>query len=162
MTERAWCTFRCLVQAVYREVRHLGPAGDVEARCRVDAEYTTAATRCKANRVLLQGLTLWQRGRTATRPDEVLALYQAATGLAPEDRPAVFRLPVWTTSSGERWAVIAEALLELRAALVAGNEPAADTACDHIGTLRHNSAHGLASDEFAGASSTRSVFREPV
>ncbi len=91
--------------------------------------------------MLLQGLTQWQRGRTATRPDEVLAPYRAATGLAPEDLPAFFRLPFWTLRyRGERWAAIAEALLELRAALVTGNEPATDTACDRIGTLRHNSA----------------------
>src|SRR5712691_3088790 len=85
------------------------------------------AARCKENRVLLQGLTQWQRGRTATRPDEVLAPYRAATGLAPEDLPAFFRLPFWTLRyRGERWAAIAEALLELRAALVTGNEPATD------------------------------------
>lgn len=141
MTDRVWCTFRCLVQAVYREVRHIGPPGDGGARCRGNGEYAAAAARCSVNRALLQGLALWQRGRAATRVSEVPQPYLAATMLAPEDLPAVFRLPSWSPSyGGERWAIIAEALLDLRAALSAGDAEAAERLCDRIGELRHNSA----------------------
>src|SRR5690606_15723703 len=71
---------------------------------------------------------------------EVLAPYIAATGLRPEALPDVFRLHGWARGyGGERWAVIAQALLDLRGTLESGDRLAAEQIAARVETLRHNS-----------------------
>ena len=58
---RVWCVFRNLVHAVYREVRHLGPHGDPEARVTVSVgPLLSHAKRCRQARVELKSRRLYE------------------------------------------------------------------------------------------------------
>lgn len=142
MTARAWCYFRCLVQACYRETRHLGPAaGDAGAKCVVPATsaYAVAAEKCKVNRALLDGIGLWERVRSARKTDMVLAPYVEATGLRPSALLAMFVMPSWRRPyGGIPWARIAGVMLELADAIDADNADRAEALCRTAKGLRHN------------------------
>lgn len=137
---RHWCYFRCLVQAAYREARHIGPPGDQGANCVATGEFSMAAELCSRNRTVLKTLDLWKRTDRAGSTDDVLEPYLAHTGLRPEELPAVFRLPGWRPGyGGEPWARIAEVLVKLRDAIDERNEAEAERLCDVAASLRHNS-----------------------
>lgn len=142
MHDRAWCYLRWLVQAVYRETRHIGPSGDKEARCEVQGHLEQAAERCRRNRWLLQGVQLWKEGDKATLTSEILAPYVFTTGLRLEQLPELFRLPQWhKTFGGPRWARIAGMTIRMRDALDEGQARLLDELCDEAKILQHNSGH---------------------
>src|SRR5687767_3084661 len=100
-----------MVQAVYREARHIGLIGDHEARCHVGIRFAHSADLCSRNRFVLQSTSLWKQGELATSTIEVLKLYVDVTGLSPIELPDLFRLDAWDARyGGEPWAVIAEKL----------------------------------------------------
>lgn len=140
MTESAWCYFRCLVHACYREARHIGPPEDPDARCKATGVFTGAATLCQSNRALLKGLVLWERTELARTTADVLAPYVAASGLPPEQLPRLFNLPAWRRKyGGPLWARIAEVMLELRDAIDLADAPRAQALCELAQGLHHNS-----------------------
>lgn len=145
---RHWCFFRCLVQASYRELRHIGPQGDAQAKCKVSGKFSKSAEQCSRSRETLRSLDLWKRVAAAKTTEEVLAPYIAHTGLQPDDLPAVFRLSGWQRCyGGERWARIAETLVELRVAIDERNDVKAGRLCDEIRSLEHNSGALVPSEE---------------
>lgn len=71
--EVAWCVFRNLVHAVYREARHLGPPGDHTAKLVVsDGAFASAAARCRVSRAVLKTTQLYQRTANAPSTEAVL------------------------------------------------------------------------------------------
>lgn len=143
VTDRAFCYFRCLAQACYREARHIGPSDDGAARCRIPATAThlsLAAVKCKDNRALLEDVELWRRAKSESSTDGALRPYVETTGLIPTELPALFRCSRWRNGfGGELWAQIAEALLELKTEIDADAADRAEAVCDRIAQLEHNS-----------------------
>lgn len=138
--DRIWCYFRCLVQACYREARHIGTSADPDAKCVVTAAFSETAISCRANRGKLKGLTLWSQTAQAKTTAEVLAPYVSASGIAPEQLPELFTLPGWFSSfGGARWARIAEVMIDLRSAMEIGNVEHAHMLCEVVQGLHHNS-----------------------
>lgn len=143
MTDRAWCYFRCLVQACYREARHVGPPDDDTARCPVTGpyarRYAAVAAKCRANRALLKDTTLWEGVRSARESEVVLGPFVEATDLPPADLPALFRLPFWQRKfGGERWAEIANVMLHLKDAIDKDDDTRAEALCEAARKLKHN------------------------
>jgi hypothetical protein len=138
--ETSWCYFRCLVQASYREARHIGPPGDHEAKCEVTDKFAEAAALCARNRTTLKGLGLWKSSERAETTPEVLAPYVSASGLDPEELPELFLHSGWRTSyGGPLWSRIAEVMNRLRTAIDEGDNAMAHALCVETRTLRHNS-----------------------
>jgi hypothetical protein len=142
MDELAWCTFRNLVQAVYREGRHIGPTGDRDAHLVVaDGDYKAQAANCRKWRGKLQGLDLYKKTADKQTTTSILRPYREVTGLEPADLVALFRSDAWHRGyGGERWALIAEALVGLAHALDKEDAHLALAICDQVETMRHNSA----------------------
>ena len=142
MDELAWCTFRNLAQAVYREARHIGPRGDPDARLAVaDERYKAQSANCRKWRSKLEGLDLFKKSANKQTTTSILRPYREVTGLEPEDLVALYRSDAWhPTYGGEPWAVIAEALISLANALDNEDAEAAMAICDQVETLRHNTA----------------------
>lgn len=158
MDERAWCTFRNLVQSVYREARHLGPPGDPEAHLVVtDDRYRTQAAKCRKWRSKLQSLDLYAKISDKRTTTLILRPYREVTGLEPEDLLTLYRRTEWHRHyGGQAWAAIAEALIELARALEANDAVAAVAVCDRVETMWHNSAPLVPSrDEWEGSTWTR-------
>lgn len=137
----AWCVFRNLVHAVYREARHLGPKGDRNARVTVsEGLLLVTAKRCCKFRTLLKSAELHKRTARARSTAETLKPYQDVTGLGVSDMIAVFKLPGWRRQyGGPKWARIAETLRDLISALDAGDLVAASRISDSVSSLNHNS-----------------------
>jgi hypothetical protein len=139
-SERAWCYFRCLVQACYREARHVGPPGDEQATCEAKGEFAEAAMQCQRNRANLKGLQLWETTQGARTTVEVIGPYVAISGLTPERLPSLFALPTWQPRyGGLPWVRIAEVMLELKEAIEEADAPRAKSLCDVTRGLNHNS-----------------------
>jgi hypothetical protein len=137
--ERAWCYYRNLVHAVYREARHVGPPGDPDARITVSADYQSAARKCRLNRSRLKSSVPFREVRTRTT-DAVIGAYQALTDLAPADLVAIFNLPGWRPSyGGKKWAAITQVLIRLKQEIDEGALDAACQTCEDILDLQHNS-----------------------
>jgi hypothetical protein len=154
MEELALCTFRNLAQASYREARHIGPPGDRDAKLGVaGSPYLAQARKCQRWRARLQGLGQYEASLGATSSAEVLDPYQRLTGLEPEDLVVLFRSEGWRRGyGGEKWAVIAEKMIELRGAIDAGDQQTALETCAEAETLRHNSGPLVPTlDEWSGS-----------
>jgi len=138
---REWCVFRNLVHTVYREARHLGPEGDLNAQARVSGgPLLPHAEQCRRAREELKSLRLYELTTQARSTGDVLRPYQERTGLSVDDVIRVFNLPNWRRGyGGPRWATIAETLKELVSALEAG-DPRARAIADGVFDLHHN--HG--------------------
>jgi hypothetical protein len=158
MDELAWCTFRNLAQAVYREARHIGPRGDPDAHLIVvDERYTTQAGSCRKWRNKLQGLDLYAKIADKQTTTSILRPYREVTGFEPSDLVALFRSDAWHRGyGGERWAVIAEAFVSLAHALDNDEAHAALAICDEAETMWHNSARLIPSrDDWEASEWTR-------
>jgi hypothetical protein len=142
MDELAWCTFRNLAQAVYREARHIGPSGDPNARLILaNDHYAAQAANCRKWRSKLQSLDLYETIADKKTTTSILRPYREATGLAPADLVALFRSNGWQGGyGGERWAVITDALVRLADALDNEEPHVALAICDQVETMWHNSA----------------------
>ena len=137
---RAWCVFRNLVHAVYREVRHLGPNGDSEARVTVSGgPLLPCAMRCRRARAELKSRGLYETSAQANSTTDVLKPYQEKTGLSVDDAILVFKLPNWKPRyGGPKWAAIAETLKQLVSALEAGDSVRAGCVAQEVFRLQHN------------------------
>jgi hypothetical protein len=136
----SWCVFRNLVQATYREARHLGPTGDPDAKVTVDGgPLLASAVRCRNARAKLKSTDLHKLTSKANTTGEVLKPYQQETGLALDDLISVFRLTNWRTSfGGAKWAAIAVKLKDLVFALDAKDIACASRISDSVSLLHHN------------------------
>src|ERR1700686_4023237 len=116
---RPWCILRNLVHTVYREARHLGPAGDAQARVIVSAgPFLVAAKRCCSERANLKSRRLYNLTGNARSIADVLKPYETKTCLSVDDLISIFSLPNWRQGyGGPKWATIAKALKELISAL---------------------------------------------
>lgn len=136
----SWCYFRCLVQASYREARHIGPPGDFDAKCHVTGGFSEAAALCSRNRKRLKSLDLWRSTERAKSTVEVLAPYMSVSGLAPEELPELFVLSTWQPGyGGHPWAHIAGVMSQLREAINEGGVTTVLALCEQARGLRHNS-----------------------
>ncbi len=138
---RTWCVFRNLVHAVYREVRHLGPSGDQDARVTVsDGPLLPSAVRSRNARAKLKSVDLHKLTAQARTVADVLKPYVDTTGLLVDEVIRVFKLPNWKRGyGGPKWARIAETLRDLAAALEAGDIVRASHISDSVSVLQHNS-----------------------
>ena len=120
--QRAWCFFRNVVHATYREIRHIGPLTDSDAKLHVsDRKYVSAAERCSKGREVLKRADLFQQTADARTVDEVLQCYYDATHLHLQDLITLFGRHGWSRSyGGQKWATIASTALELAEALRSG------------------------------------------
>jgi hypothetical protein len=138
--ETSWCYFRCLVQASYREARHIGPPGDFEAKCEVTGKFAEAAALCARNRTRLKGLGLWKSSERAETTAEVLAPYVSTSGLDAEEVPELFLHSGWQPRyGGPLWSRIAEVMNQLKMAIDEGEVATAQALCVETRSLRHNS-----------------------
>lgn len=137
----AWCFFRNLVHAVYREARHVGSAGDAAAKLVIDdSRYAAAAAKCKSNRSLLDSKEPYSQTGSARTPEDVLCPYVRLTALTPEDLVEVYESSGWKPKyGGKKWAMIARSLIALRDALLKADVGAAGKLCDNLASLCHNS-----------------------
>jgi hypothetical protein len=140
ITKKQWCVFRNLVHAVYREARHLGPAGDQHARVTVSTgPLQAAALRCKANRSELKTARLYTLTSNAETPGAVVEPYRERTGLGIDDLVSLFSLPNWVPSyGGQKWKRIATTLREFAAAIEAGDTARIAEVVATVETLAHN------------------------
>jgi len=139
--QRAWCFFRNVVHATYREIRHIGPLTDSDAKLHVsDRKYVSAAERCSKGREVLKRADLFQQTADARTVDEVLQCYYDATHLHLQDLITLFGRHGWSRSyGGQKWATIASNALELAAALRKDDLNLALPLCTRIKLLEHNS-----------------------
>ena len=137
----AWCVFRNLVHAAYREARHLGPTGDVDAKVTVSyGHLLPSANRCRDARKDLESTSLHKATAKASTVREVLKRYEDETGLTVDDLITVFNLPGWRRSyGGQKWAHIVETLKELVLAFEAGDLKQANRISKIVCSLQHNS-----------------------
>lgn len=139
---RAWCYFRNLVHTVYREARHVGPAGDSGAKLRLANNHALAAagSRCSKNRALLKGTSLFKQTAAANSVDDVLRPYRDMTALELADLVLLFAEPGWATGyGGSKWADIGRATAELAEALKMDKLDAALRVCALVQGIEHNS-----------------------
>lgn len=139
-SSKAICYFRNLVARIYREIRYLGTAGTYDA---LQDFYPV----CKMKRDYKDG----QNGRTWVKPvfDEIRsqvnvdaieeAFASRLSGLRLEQIGDAFKRGNWKEAiGGRRWAVITEATLDLRAALVEHDETEMARLLEVIDLLKHN------------------------
>jgi len=138
---RPWCVLRNLVHAVYREARHLGPAGDPSARVTVSVgPLAAAAKQCRSERAKLKSTELYKLTANARSVADVLRPYSESTRLSLDDLISVFSLPNWKSRyGGRKWREIAETLRDLVSALEAGDIARAHEITGKVLLLRHNS-----------------------
>jgi hypothetical protein len=141
LQSRAWCVFRNLVQAVYREARHFGPPADHEACVTISkGPLLRSANLCRQARAELKSTSLYERTAQAKSTTDVIRPYREKTELSLDDVINVFKLPNWKTNyGGPKWATIAETLKELVSALEAEDPIRANGIADRVFGLRHNS-----------------------
>ena len=137
--DQIWCYYCNLVHAIYREIRHIGDKNDSEAKCHVSQKYLTAARMCQKNRKILKS-TVPFKNVNSKITDDVIDCYRTLTGLAPSDLVDIFRSQSWVTSyGGEKWAVIAEVLMQLKKEIDHQELEAAQETISRVKGLRHNS-----------------------
>ncbi len=138
---RVRCFLRCVVHACYREIRHVGPSGDWDARLEIgDGPFVDRVAGLQQNRNLLQKTTLFTKSEGAATAGAVLKPYVDLTQLTLPDLATLFDEPGWQHKyGGKRWAAIVKQAEKLVAAVDAGNWTAAQTVCDEIAQSSHNS-----------------------
>jgi hypothetical protein len=141
LQSRPWCVLRNLVHAVYREARHLGPAGDVEARVTVSVgPWVVAAKKCRSERAKLKSRDLYELTADARSVADVLRPYKESTCLSLDDLINVFSLPDWKPGyGGRKWKEIGETLRDLISALEVEDIARAHEITGKVLLLRHNS-----------------------
>jgi hypothetical protein len=138
---RAWCYFRNLVHTVYREARHVGPAGDEAAKLQLSDKHplVAAGRRCSKLRALLKGTSLFKQTAGAKAVDDVLRPYRDTAELELADLVLLFSEPGWTQDfGGPKWAAIARATAELADALNIGKLDVALKVCARVQEIEHN------------------------
>lgn len=141
LQSRPWCVLRNLIHTVYREARHLGPAGDPKACVTVSVgPLVAAAKQCRSERAKLKSTELYKLTANARNVADVLRPYKESTGLSLDDLVSVFSLPNWKPCyGGRKWKEIAETLRDLVSALEAEDTARADEITGKVLLLRHNS-----------------------
>ena len=136
---RIACYYRNSLHSAFREIRHIGPPSDAEAKCRLGGELLAIATKCQQNRPHLKS-TVPYRSTRSDDPIDIALPYQILTGLSLEQLPPIFRNPNWSLGyGGEPWAVIAETTIKLKQQIYEKDSQAALQTCDHLRNLEHNS-----------------------
>lgn len=101
--------------------------------------FSDQARKCQANRCKLKSSVPF-RDAPVESTDAYIRQYYALTGLTPEQVSELFRRDNWRPCyGGEKWAVIADTVIELKAALDSSDTPAAVRACERLKGLEHNS-----------------------
>ncbi len=137
--QRAWCYFCNLTHAVYREIRHIGPPGDHDAKCHVSDRYSDAAKKCQKNRGALKSSVPFQQA-SFRETDDVIRCYEKLTALTLSDLVDIFRRGSWQPSyGGRKWATITNFLIRLKQEMDSGAVETALTTCEAVRELRHNS-----------------------
>ena len=138
--DRPRCYLRNIVHATYREIRHVGPPADHDAKLHVaDDTYASAATFCSQARRLLKTTRLFRETAGATTVGEVLQPYYGTTRLHLEDVIVLFGRDGWATSyGGTKWAAIASIALELSRAVGNEDDALALELCEQIRGISHN------------------------
>jgi hypothetical protein len=145
--QRVWCYFCNITHAVYREIRHVGPPGDRDARCQISDRYLAAARKCQRNRDALKSSVPF-RGAVQGKADEVLRRYEELTDLTPSDLVDIFSNASWQKSyGGDKWAAIADVLIRLKSEIDSGTLEAALSTCEIVRGLCHNSGPFVPSSE---------------
>jgi hypothetical protein len=137
--QRAWCYFCNLTHAIYREIRHIGPPHDREAKCHVPDQYSNAAKQCRYSRSALKSSVPFYEA-VAGDTDDVIRCYEKLTTLTLPDLVELFRCGGWRPSyGGPKWATIAEHLIRLKHEIDSGALEAALRTCEAVRNLHHNS-----------------------
>ncbi|MCD6505340.1 hypothetical protein J7M22_01825 [Candidatus Poribacteria bacterium] len=139
--EYVWCYFRNLTHAIYREIRHIGPPTDSEAKCLIDetSPYFGAARKCQKNRKRLKSSVPFQ-AVTINDTNAIIAIYRELSGLAPQEVLDIFLNYRWLSSyGGSRWGDITRQLLTLKKAIDTSDLKKALAVCGNIQRLPHNS-----------------------
>ena len=124
---------------MFREIRHIGPPGDHEAKCRVPDRYTDAGRKCRENRDALKSSVPFREAASGQTHD-VISCYEKLTGLKLADLVDIFRSGSWRSSyGGRKWATITESLIRLKQEIDSGAVEAALRTCEAVRDLRHNS-----------------------
>jgi hypothetical protein len=125
---------------VFREARHLGTAGDAEAKLKVaDPEMARAMGSIARWRQTLKTTYFFEQIAEAWSVAAIREPYERATLLAMDSLPALFDRAGWASNyGGPPWRQIAEMALALGNALDAGDGTFAEATCDEVATLRHN------------------------
>lgn len=146
-TETHWCYFRNSLHAIYREIRHITPYRDRKAAFNPGPEFSNQAIKCRVNWDTLESGDAYRDAVNQARSkgqerctDPYVDHYQKLTGLTPEQVRDLFGRLGWSQRcGGERWAKIANTVIELRAALDSSNVEDAERACKALKGLEHNS-----------------------
>ncbi len=139
--EYVWCYFRNLTHAIYREIRHIGPQGDYEAKCVIKKAdvYYEAAKKCRRNRRQMKEEVLFREVED-NNTDAIITPYREISGLTPEDLMQIFGKYDWQHSyGGKKWAEIVEHFFVLKEAVDRDDLEQALVACQRIRNLSHNS-----------------------
>lgn len=154
-TSQAWCIFRNIVHAVYREIRHIGSDDDSKARFKIhDADFLRAARKCSHERSTLQTTQLFEQAQQANTVDGILQYYIDVTGLQLADLVILYERPGWTPKyGGKPWSVIAGAAQELANALRTNDQESVEFVCARILTLHHNNGPLVPTKEVGQAES---------
>jgi hypothetical protein len=146
-SDTCWCYFRNSLHAIYREIRHADPVRGPKTIFSPPPLFRNQAIKCRDNRETLESKKPYSdafdqacRNGLARSTDAYVCHYQSLTDLTPEQVRDLFRMPGWRPRyGGEKWAKIADTVIELKGALDSSNAGAAELACEQLKSLEHNS-----------------------
>ena len=134
-----WCHFKNALHSAYREIRHIGPPGDHEARATITGEFESAARTCQANREALKS-TVPYRSVIVESTTAYIEAYRVLTGLDPANLSFLFRTARWRGKyGGEKWAIICDTVIALRKAIDRGDLVTSRSLSLKVRSLCHNS-----------------------
>jgi len=137
--DTVWCYFRNALHSAYREIRHLGPPGDSEAKAEAPRLYHKQAAKCCANRQHLKS-TVPFRSVSSDSTSDYIQAYEDLSDLKPEDLRFLFSKAGWRHGyGGEKWAVITESVIQLAHAIDSADLAACQSVCRTLKSLHHNS-----------------------
>jgi hypothetical protein len=134
--------FKKATSFLYREIGILEPFNHHEVNDRRSNEFGFFSSRRKS-----LARELYHETKHENDPRAVITAYERITGLNLEDIHRAFDEGDWRASGGKvyyggpKWAAIAATTMELRDALLAGDEEAARKHTQRLEHLEHNTGH---------------------
>jgi hypothetical protein len=139
ISETIWCYYRNALHSSYREIRHLGVEGDPQCRAIAPPGYESQAEKCRSNRQQLKSSVPF-RSVSNKSVSAYINAYESLTGLEPEQLVELFTVASWTSSyGGEKWASIANLVVELGRAIDAVDTSECLSLCEQLRSIQHNS-----------------------